>query len=87
MLGSFIFLYFILTLYGSSLLYKDVEDNGCDPSASFPGSECCKNTGADAPTTTEYEVPSMTKHNIFIIELVSLGHKKKTSRCLSKKAG
>jgi hypothetical protein len=30
MLGSFLLLYAILTLYGTFLLYEDVEDTGCD---------------------------------------------------------
>lgn len=46
MLGSFLFLYCILTLYGTSLLYKDVRADGCDPSSSVMGNETCANTGA-----------------------------------------
>jgi len=45
MLGSFICLYCILTLYGASLLFMDVRKNGCDPSASMPGNKACSSTG------------------------------------------
>ena len=47
MLGSFLFLYLILTLYGSSLLYREVRDEGCDPSDAVPDSVTCTNTGPD----------------------------------------
>jgi ATP-binding cassette subfamily B (MDR/TAP) protein 1 len=47
MLGSFLFLYCILTLYGTSLLYKDVEETGCDPSAGVEGVETCESSGPD----------------------------------------
>ena len=39
-------LYCVLTLYGTALLYRDVEDEGCDPSDSVQGSVTCKSTGA-----------------------------------------
>lgn len=45
MLGSFLLLYCVLTLYGTSLLYRDVRENGCDPSAGVPGAQDCPNTG------------------------------------------
>jgi ATP-binding cassette subfamily B (MDR/TAP) protein 1 len=45
MLGSFLLLYAILTLYGSSLLYKDVEETGCDPSDGVEGNETCESSG------------------------------------------
>ncbi|KAL7466442.1 hypothetical protein ACHAXS_006736 [Conticribra weissflogii] len=47
MLGSFILLYAVLTLYGSYLLYDDVANNFCDPSGSVPGMDTCKNSGPD----------------------------------------
>jgi len=47
MLGSFILLYAVLTLYGSYLLYDDVANNYCDPSGSIPGMDTCKNSGPD----------------------------------------
>lgn len=40
MLGSFICLYCVLTLYGTYLIYRDVESEGCDPSASGVGTVC-----------------------------------------------
>lgn len=40
-------LYAGLTLYGTSLLYKEVAKNGCDPSDSDPTNETCANSGAD----------------------------------------
>jgi ATP-binding cassette, subfamily B (MDR/TAP), member 1 len=45
MLGSFLLLYCVLTLYGTSLLYRDVRETGCDPSAGVPGAQDCPNTG------------------------------------------
>jgi len=47
MLGSFICLYCILCLYGSYLLYEDVRDTGCDPSAANSNNVTCENTGSD----------------------------------------
>lgn len=47
MLGSFLLLYAILTLYGTSLLYKDVEDTGCDPSGGVEDHPTCKSSGPD----------------------------------------
>lgn len=45
MLGSFICLYAILCIYGSYLLYSELEDTGCDPSAGVPGNETCSESG------------------------------------------
>lgn len=45
MLGSFILLYAVLTLYGGYLMYTDVEVNGCDPSGAVDTMETCKNSG------------------------------------------
>mmetsp|Transcript_16049 Transcript_16049/g.23730 ORF Transcript_16049/g.23730 Transcript_16049/m.23730 type:complete len:1474 (-) Transcript_16049:102-4523(-) len=46
MLGSFILLYCILTLFGAFLLYRDVEETGCDPSnAGFNPDNICTETG------------------------------------------
>jgi ATP-binding cassette, subfamily B (MDR/TAP), member 1 len=49
MLGSFLLLYLILTLYGSYVLYREVRQEGCDPSDSSltTGNEACDNTGPD----------------------------------------
>jgi ATP-binding cassette, subfamily B (MDR/TAP), member 1 len=49
MLGSFLFLYQILTLYGASVLYNEVRKKGCDPSDAgiLTGNEPCSNTGTD----------------------------------------
>lgn len=45
MLGSFIFLYVVLTLYGTSLLYKGIEETGCDPSGGVQDNETCESSG------------------------------------------
>jgi ATP-binding cassette subfamily B (MDR/TAP) protein 1 len=47
MLGSFLLLYAILTLFGTSLLYKDVEDTGCDPSGGVEENATCTSSGPD----------------------------------------
>lgn len=47
MLGSFICLYAILCLYGTFLLWKDVVDSGCDPSAGVSDNATCENAGPD----------------------------------------
>jgi ATP-binding cassette subfamily B (MDR/TAP) protein 1 len=47
MLGSFLLLYAILTLYGTFLLYKDVEDTGCDPSSGVADNITCDSSGTD----------------------------------------
>jgi ABC-type multidrug transport system fused ATPase/permease subunit len=46
MLGAFLVLYCVLTLYGTSLLYKNVLADGCDPSGGVPDAADCPNTGA-----------------------------------------
>lgn len=47
MLGSMLFLYAILTLYGTSLLYKEVASTGCDPSGAVPSNvNKCAASGA-----------------------------------------
>ena len=40
MLGSFICLYCVLTLFGAYLIYQDVSASGCDPSNSGYGTSC-----------------------------------------------
>lgn len=45
MLGTFVVLYCILTLYGSFLLYTDVGETGCDPSAGVLGNMTCGESG------------------------------------------
>lgn len=40
-------LYCILTVFGAFLLYKDVRDEGCDPSGGVTNNESCSSTGAD----------------------------------------
>lgn len=47
MLAAFLMLYAILTLYGTSLLYRDIEDTGCDPSDGVTGNATCDNAGPD----------------------------------------
>jgi ABC-type multidrug transport system fused ATPase/permease subunit len=45
MMGSFMLLYAVLTLYGSYLLYTDVEQTQCDPSNAVPDIDTCSNSG------------------------------------------
>jgi ATP-binding cassette subfamily B (MDR/TAP) protein 1 len=47
MLGAVLCLYAILTLYGSSILYKDVDKTGCDPSDGVSNNIACETTGVD----------------------------------------
>ena len=37
----------LLTLYGTSLLYKDIEETGCDPSGGVESNETCESSGPD----------------------------------------
>jgi ATP-binding cassette subfamily B (MDR/TAP) protein 1 len=48
MMGAFLFLYCILTLYGASLIYKDLQGSGCDPSGStiLTHNKTCASDGA-----------------------------------------
>lgn len=46
MLGSFFLFYFILTLFGTYLLYTDVRNSGCDPSGIILANTKCPNNGA-----------------------------------------
>lgn len=45
MLGSFIFLYLVLTLYGAYLMYTDVAANQCDPSGAVDVMPTCQSSG------------------------------------------
>ena len=45
MLGSFILLYCILVLFGTFLIWRDVEDTGCDPSDSMDNNSTCPQSG------------------------------------------
>jgi hypothetical protein len=45
MIGSFLLLYSILTLYGSALLYREVKDSGCDPSDTVKDNHTCESSG------------------------------------------
>lgn len=47
MLGSFILLYGVLTVFGSYLITQDVRSTGCDPSEAVADNEACPNPGAD----------------------------------------
>lgn len=47
MLGSFMVLYCILCVFGSYLIYSDIQETGCDPSGGNPTVESCSNAGAD----------------------------------------
>jgi len=45
MLGSFLCLYIILTLYGTYNIYQDVMKTGCDPSGGVPNNDTCSSSG------------------------------------------
>jgi len=45
LIGTFIALQSLLTLYGASLLFIDVRKSGCDPSESQHGNKACSTTG------------------------------------------
>jgi len=45
MLGTCIILYCILALFGTYLLWSDVQDSGCDPSEAVDNNATCNNTG------------------------------------------
>ena len=45
MLGSFILLYAVLTLYGAYLMYTDVVEYQCDPSGAVDVMDTCRNSG------------------------------------------
>jgi ATP-binding cassette, subfamily B (MDR/TAP), member 1 len=47
MLGTFIFEYCVLVLFGSFLIYRDVQDTGCDPSESIADNVSCDTSGTD----------------------------------------
>jgi ATP-binding cassette, subfamily B (MDR/TAP), member 1 len=47
LLGSFICLYAVLVLYGTATLYRQIVDNGCDPSGAIVENTTCESTGAD----------------------------------------
>ena len=40
-----ILIYCALTLFGTYLIYTDVEDSGCDPTGVVPGNEECESSG------------------------------------------
>jgi ATP-binding cassette subfamily B (MDR/TAP) protein 1 len=48
MMGTFLFNFCILTLYGASLIYKDLQGSGCDPSGStiLTHNKTCASDGA-----------------------------------------
>jgi len=47
MLGSFILLYCILTLFGTFLIWRDVENTGCDPSNAVENNDTCSQSAPD----------------------------------------
>lgn len=46
-LGTFLGLYAVLTLFGSYLIYQDVQDTGCDPSGGVSENQTCSSSGPD----------------------------------------
>jgi len=47
MLGSFILMYVVLTLYGTVLLSNQIYENGCDVSGAIDDNTTCNQTGSD----------------------------------------
>lgn len=47
LMAGFLLSYFILTLYGTYLLYSSVRKEGCDPSGAVPTNQTCGESGAD----------------------------------------
>ena len=47
MLGTFILLYCVLTLFGTYLMYDELRKNGCDPSSSVADNPACGESGQD----------------------------------------
>lgn len=45
-MGSFLLAYFPLILYGSYLLYDNVQQSGCDPSGAIPDNVTCDPSAA-----------------------------------------
>jgi len=45
MLGSFMFMYMIVILFGMHLVSQQVEETGCDPSGAIPNNETCGPSG------------------------------------------
>lgn len=45
MMGAFLFMYVILTLYGVYTIYQDVIESGCDPSTAVFNNESCESSG------------------------------------------
>merc|ERR1719343_1925993 len=45
MLGSFLCLYIILTLYGTYNIYTEIMKTGCDPSGGVPNNDTCSSSG------------------------------------------
>jgi len=46
MLGSFMIMYCIFTLFGTYQIYKDIKKTGCDPLGVIPDNEACPNTAS-----------------------------------------
>ena len=46
-LGNFLSIYIILTLYGGYLLYTAVRNTGCDPSGSVENNDTCSTSASD----------------------------------------
>ena len=46
MIATFMLIHFVLTLFGSYLIYDDVRKTGCDPSGSVDGNDTCNESGA-----------------------------------------
>mmetsp|Transcript_23996 Transcript_23996/g.35489 ORF Transcript_23996/g.35489 Transcript_23996/m.35489 type:complete len:1339 (+) Transcript_23996:92-4108(+) len=47
MMGSFLLAYVVLTLFGSFLLYRQIREDGCDPSGAVEGNDACGPSARD----------------------------------------
>ncbi len=45
-MGAFMLLYCVLTLFGTFLITRDIDDSGCDPSGGVKGNSTCHESGA-----------------------------------------
>lgn len=46
MMGAFMLLYCVLTLFGTFLITRDIDNSGCDPSGGVKGNSTCSQSGA-----------------------------------------
>eukprot|EP00957_Ditylum_brightwellii_P186818 14225228-Ditylum_brightwellii.AAC.1 len=47
MMASFLLTHVVLTLFGAYLLYRQVGEDGCDPSGTIEGNDACRPSARD----------------------------------------